>query len=404
MVRVGALLALVWGQVTFAATGTAEAQARASVSGTASTSSGEEEEEEASEEAEAADNAATPVEEAAPSEPPKPLPWRNSIFSLDQALSVNTLLPNETLSANPNYTWFLTLRPRWYLTDTVFVAVQQGLSIEWTDTDARVRNREPVLTDTNVDLIWNNALSLPIGSTAWSFSPGLRVTLPVSIASRAQELYFGLGPSVASRLPLDVMKGLLLGWNARYAHNFQGTNGTTTETTFPCFQLDGAQTRCSSAGGPSSDSDSIITTLFASLSPIDDMTLDMSFTWWWRFGHELATARVPVDSAPNGYITLEDESETKMRLATSFSVGASYNVVHWLNMAFTVNTFSAEFASDGSRRNPFFNVYDTTVDLTATVVLDQFYSAYFGAESGGSTPTNPRNQVKNGDYRRVAAF
>ena len=381
-----------------AASADAYAQTRAKTAASA-----EEEEAEADATATAAASAA-PVDEAAEPEAPKPLPWRNSIFSLDQALSVNTLVPSETLSANPSYSWFATLRPRWYLNDTVFVAVQQTLSIEWTDTDGRVRNREPVLLDTNVDLIWNNAASIPLGIGDWSINPGLRLVLPLSIQSRAQEMYFGLGPSVATRLPIaDVMKGLLLGLNARYTHNFQGTNGTTTESSYPCFQLDGAQTRCSSTGGPSSDSDSLIATLFASLSPLDDMTLDMSFTWWWRFGHELADAKVPVDSAPNGYIVVEDGSDTHMRLATSFSVGASYNIVSWFNLAFTVNTFSSEFAADGSRRNPFFNVYDTTLDLTATVVLDQFYTSTFGAESGGSTPTNPRNQVRD-SYRRVAAF
>ncbi|MCA9601354.1 MAG: hypothetical protein R3A78_04330 [Polyangiales bacterium] len=348
--------------------------------------------------------AAKKVDEPAPSAEPDLLPWRNSIFSFDQALSTNSFSKSSTLSYNPYYAMFFTVRPRWYLTDTMFVAVQQGLQIELTDTDSRVRNHEPVLTDTSVDFIWNNAFAIPVGFSEINVSPGIRAVLPLSIASRAQEMYFGVGPSVATRLGVpDVLSGWLLGLNARWQHNVQGSNVVTNESSYPCFQVDSAP-RCSQSGGPSSDSDAVLATVFSSLSPIENMTIDTSFTWWWRFGHRLATATVPVDTAPGGVIQVGDTSDTHMRLATSFSIGASYNIVHWLNLALTLNTFSSEFSANGSRRNPFYNVYDSTIYLTTTVVMDQFYTAYFrSTEGSGSTPTNPRNQVQNG-YRRITAF
>lgn len=340
------------------------------------------------------------VDEAAEEEH-KPLKWRNSIFTFDQTLSANTFSQEAQLSYNPTYAWSFNIRPRWYFTDQLFVAVSQGLDIEITDTDGRERNREPILSDMFIDLTYNNLLSLPTGVGPFNVSAGVRLVLPVSIVSRARDLYFGVGPSVATRLAInDVLSGWLLGTNMRWTHNVAGNNVTEVDNPYPCFNLDSNQQVCSSAGGFSTDSDAIIATLFSSLSIFSDLTFDVSFTWWWRFGHELGPATVIVNGDP---VTFDDMSDTHMRLATNFTIGGSYNVMDWLNLSLNLSTFSAEFNDNGSRRNPFFNVYDSVIDLAATMVIDQFYTAYFDGKGAGKTPTNPRNQVNN-QARKIVAF
>ncbi|MCA9582642.1 MAG: hypothetical protein KC416_12665, partial [Myxococcales bacterium] len=262
------------------------------------------------------------------------------------------------------------------------------------------RNREPVLLDTLFDFVYANALTTDFGPALVSLTPSLRFTFPTSIRSRAQEHIVGIGPGIATRVPVkDVMAGLLFGLDFRWTHNFQGTNITTTETDYPCFSLTATENRCSQTGGPTSDRDAIILSFFASLSPIPNMTIDLGFLWWWRVGHELADAVVPVDTAPGGQIVIEDMSATHMRLATQFSLGMSYSWVPWFNTSFGINTFSAEFAEDGSRRNPFFNIYDSTIQLTSSFILDQLYTDLFEADDAEGLKTNPSNIVKQADRR-----
>lgn len=354
----------------------------------------------------------------ASSEKDDPLAWRNSIFVWGSSLSANTLAPDAGISYNPTFSTSFRIRPRYYLTNQLYLALDQSLSIELTDTDIRARNREPVLSDTLLDLIWAGAYATDLGFGGLSLTPGLRVQAPLSIASRAQTMILGIGPSLLALAPInDVMSGWVLGASGRWLHYFSRSNVPENENNQYCVgSFDSVTGTCTGgfADGGEDDPnrqllgnsvvhDRLIFALFSSLSFVPNATFDLSFAWVWDFGYGLADARVPVMSEPDGELVIADQSDTHLRLLTSFSVGFSYTFEPWINASLSLNTFQGEFQADGDRSNPFFDIDVTTIDLGVTVTLDRFYTdVIVGADPDAGGPTNP--SMRAGGRPALRAF
>ncbi len=344
---------------------------------------------------EAEDAATEQQEEEAPQ-----IPWRNSLFMWDHSLNTTALDPGSTITHNPTYVWSFTLMPRWYLNDEMFLRVRQDMSLELTDTDTYTYNREPILADTQLDFVHANLLTL--GDFRWQ--GGARILLPTSIASRANEIYFGTGIFTAAQYTIpDVLAGLVFSGNSSWSHFWSGSNVTSTETNYPCYVNDvGAAQVCSQVGGPSTVSDSIVAGLAASLNPTPELTLSTGFTWLWRVAHGLADARVPVEGAPDGTLTIPDMSKTHLRGLTYYSASASYQFNTWFNLSANFYTFTSQLSSDGSRRNPLWNV-DSSLSLTMTVGIDALYSELTGTAEEVTDPNALRRSAQGPRGRQLAA-
>jgi len=317
--------------------------------------------------------------EADEDEGPK-LPWRNSLFLWDNEITTATFDPGATLTHNPTWVMAFSLQPRWYFTDQLSLRLRQDLSIEMTDTDSRVRNREPVLADTIIDL----GMAKLYEMDALSFSALARLTLPTSISSRAYQKFFGLGAVGSADYALEnVLHGLSLGGALGYSYSIAGSNVVLTEDDYPQAVANGPRAGLDSgndipaqAGGSSAVGHSFTFGLSASLAVLENMSIDGSFTWWWQQGRGLADAEVPVASAPGGVVVLGDGSDSHLRLLTWFTLGVGYDITDWVNASLTYACLTSEFNPDATRRNPFWNV-DSSVALTATVTLDKAYNRFF---------------------------
>lgn len=331
---------------------------------------------------------------------PAPLPWRNSLFMWDHSLNTTALDPSSTITHDPTYTWTFTVLPRWYLTDSIFLRVRQDLTYELTDSDFTSYNRQPMLADTQLDLVDASALS----AGDFRLQAGARLIAPTSIASRANDVYFGTGAFAVGMYSFpEVLDGLMLIANGSYSHFWSGSNVTGTAEPYPCYVNDvGAAQVCSQVGGPSTVSDSIVAGLTGSLNVTPELNVSAGFTWLWRVANGLADAEVPVLGAPGGSITLADASETHIRGLTYFSASAAYQMNPWFNLSANFYTFTTQLSPDGSRRNPFWNV-DSSVSLTATVTLDTLYTDISGGGSGGGNTNTLRQSAQNGRGRQVAA-
>lgn len=215
-------------------------------------------------------------------------------------------------------------------------------------------------------------------------------------------MIMGVGPSLLALAPIkDVMSGWVLGASARWTHFFNSGNVTMTENGQACRRYDTLQGQCvayeevggaawDQTGGATVSSDRLILALFSSLSFVPNATFDLSFAWVWDFGHGLGDATVPVLTEPDGQLVISDQSDTHLRVATSFSVGFSYTFEPWINASLSMNTFQGEFQPDGDRSNPFFDIDVTTFNLSATVTLDRFYTDIIvGKDPDTGGPTNP---------------
>jgi len=344
----------------------------------------------------------------APEEEAEQLPFRGSLLLWDNEVTTATFDRSALLDYNPTYVMAFSLRPRYYLTDDVSVRLRQDLSIEMTDTDTRSRNREPVLADTILDVVHGNLVEA-YGATV---AAGGRLTLPTSIASRAYQKYFTVGANASVKRPFeDVLEGLLLGLSTSYSYTVAGSNVRLAE------DEDVPQTHANFVGsteglnapspgdqvppqvaGPTSVDHAATLGLSAALSIIENLSVDTSFTWWWQNGRGLADASVPVDTASSGTMTVEDGSDTHLRLYTWFTASVGYQVTDWINASLNYSHLTGEFDPDASRRNPFWSP-DSAVSLTAAISLDELYNTFSGRRTAedDDVGTPDTNRLVDGD-------
>ena len=311
-------------------------------------------------------------DDAVDDEGPK-LPWRNSLFTFDQSLNAYAFSESSQLTYNPTYVWAFGLRPRWYLSDDVFLRLRQDLDVELTDADARAQNQELWLYDTQID-INHSKLAEFFDTTA---SAGARVYLPLSQTSQARNRVFGGAAYGSLDRPLkEIYEDLSVTAGLTLLHWFATSNITSVDDPYPCHVLDSgsnSQRVCGQTGGASNIANEIRFSLAATVEPIERLSASIGMLWWWQDAYSLADATVGVDSAPGGTVTLADASDTHWRNNTWFTVDVGYDFTDWINGSLGLGTLTGQLDPDGTGRNPFFNV-DTQLSLTATVTLDALYT------------------------------
>lgn len=319
------------------------------------------------------------------------LPWRNSTFTWDQQFYTYGFDQAAGKSYDPTYAWSFSLKPRWYLMDTLYVGLREDMDYELTDSDSTTYNRQAIFSDLSASITKTKILEI----AGYRLDAGARINIPISIASRANDVHLGTALFVNQSYDIDnVLAGLQFTFDGAYTHTWTGSNVTRLDSNgrdgVDCTLASGDPNdqehgRATCGGGPSNISDSISLTVGASLAPIDRLSVDASFNWRWRRARGLADAVVPVEGAPGGEVTLSDGSDTHWRNDTTFDVSVSYDVLDWLGLSLGFSTATSQLNPDGSSRNPFYNV-DSAVYLTTAVTLDKLYTSVRGGET--HPPTN----------------
>ncbi|MGE0790958.1 MAG: hypothetical protein AB7S26_35130 [Sandaracinaceae bacterium] len=334
----------------------------------------------------AATPGAAPSAEAADEEPharpSNEFTFNNSFFSYTNAVTVNTFAPGAQLSYDPTWFMYASVTPRFYLTDTTFLWLNQSASIELTDTNDGTYNREPLLSDTILDL--RQVLSWE----GFVFQGQLRLAFPLSKASQAAQriVQTGLGLTVARAFP--ELAGFTVAASFAYRRWWATSNVPMTGSPYPgnCFVVTpGGPPECQQASGQTSARDMLLAGLTLNVSPFSGFTVSASGFYFTTYGFELAPGSVPING---GGHTVEDESITHWRPYTYFSLAVAYDVLPWLNLQLGVQNsgFVAPlYNPDGSVRSPF--TADTQVYLTTTIGLDGLYNEIVsGDEDDGLTP------------------
>lgn len=296
------------------------------------------------------------------------LPWRNSLFLWDNEMGTYTVDPG--LSDNPYYSMAFSIRPRWYFTDMISLRLRQDITVEWTDTDSRTRNREPVLQDTMVDLVHSKLVD-PAGII---IGAGARLTLPTSYISRNNTMIAGTGLLATATKSFEVLEGLAVQASGTYNHYWFTSNVPEREEPFPCHIFAGERVQdnqCLQSPGSSNIGNTWSAGLAVSLAPIENLTFETSYSVAWRLGHDLGEGEVEVGG---GTVVVEDESDTHWRNLQAWSIAADYRFADWINLTASFYSQTTQLDPDGSLRSPFYNP-DSAVSLTATITLDQLYTS-----------------------------
>lgn len=331
---------------------------------------------------EGTDGAPADDEEEAPAPARGPaLRFANSFFSWSNAVTFNTFVPEAQLTHDPTWVMSFNLTPRFYLTDTTFLWLNQGLFLELTDSNDGTYNREPLLDDTLLDL------RQLLRWEGFVFQGQIRLGVPASKASQAagRVLQTGLGLTVTRPFPelaaltVSVTGGYRRWWATR---NYVATGEPVYAS---CEQLaGGAPSFCTHAGGATPARDIVITGLVMSVMPAPGLTVSFQGFYLGLVGDDVATADVPING---GTTTIVDDSPTHWRHFTYFALAVGYDVLPWLNLSLGVQSSGLAaplYNPDGSVRSPFNP--DTQVFLTTTLGLDGLYDELFGAREEELTP------------------
>jgi len=300
------------------------------------------------------------------------LRWRNSLVLWDHAVSKNTFDEGSQLSYNPTYVQTLSVRPRWYFTDSLSLRLIQDMEVELTESDSTTRENQVLFDDTRLDLVESELVELS-EITLWV---GATVRLPLSLASQAQHRIASVGPMVGASRVLDVLEGLTLDLSGGYRYNIATRNVPATDTAYPCRLVGGQlSTGCDQASGLSSVAHVLSANLDASLAVVEPLSVTLGVGGAWTRGRGLAS----VDLANLGIVganeVLEDESATHWRSFTDVHAYVTYAPEDWLDFDLGFATLTApEDITGAAGRNPVFNP-DTMFSLTMTVSVDALYLA-----------------------------
>jgi len=181
-------------------------------------------------------------------------------------------------SKTPYFAWLLSVRPRYYFTDQVFlelrIDLQQELTMSYGTTTAKKRQLKP--SDTLITAKWQNAAAY---KTWLMFSPYVRVGAPSSYESHFRDQYL----SLAAGFDLTSILGpVVLTYSFRFNKNFNehsvATVGKDDLRPVSSVRAGGAEDLGSSiATGINNTSFSIFNSLMASFLISDEWTLTAQF-------------------------------------------------------------------------------------------------------------------------------
>ena len=116
------------------------------------------------------------------------------IFILEQQLGSGTFV-KDSYARNPYYAWLLSLRPRFYFTNHLFVELRVDLQQELTTSYATTttKKRQLMPSDTLLTIRYQSAYKIPV--LGISISPYFRIAAPTSYESQYRDLYLSVTPA-----------------------------------------------------------------------------------------------------------------------------------------------------------------------------------------------------------------
>lgn len=303
------------------------------------------------------------------------LAWRGTALAFTQAFSVHTFSKSAQTSYNPTYSWTFILLPRWYLTKTTFLNLDQRMFLELTDSDSTLYAQRAMLSDTVVgfDTVLLDE-EMP-GDTEFTLTGGLHLIAPTSLASRADTMLVG-GRARASATMIwkKALKGAALTVQGRYGHRFLRHNTTQTEQPYPCLSGGAAVSNCEFLGSASNVRNTLSTVISGSLQLTDTVSIALLVWLSWARGSDLAPYNREIES---GTISLADASVTHWRNERYLVLGADWQATDWLSLGLSVINYFPEKAPDGTNRG-LANPLDLMVGFTTAVAFDRLYLTALG--------------------------
>lgn len=342
---------------------------------------------ESDEEMQQEDDAATEEDEAS-------LPWALPI-TWSNSMSLDTVNGDRLLSENPTYAMAFAIAPRWTFDNGLTLSAAQMFWVELTESGSTTTERQ---WEFPLDFRLGASMPLPWTPGDFRFTARAALVLPTSKTSRASGGIMSPGGGLAISRSFDVLEGLSLSGGASYRYWIASRNVAEASTfaSSPFGDDDGRvcavadhndPTSSSCIGGSARSKHFVAASLGVNLMPVAGLSVGTSFAMIWNKAHDLAPADFTASGVP---MTLPDESETHLRIATLFSLSIGYRFTRYLNGSLAFVTIAPEFDDDGDRENPLWNEF-STLDLNLTFSLDGLFQNSAGGggnRTGGAVTEN----------------
>jgi hypothetical protein len=297
-------------------------------------------------------------------------PWRGSAITYEHSFSALTLNKTWDNDYNPYYTQSVALMPMLSLGDQLYLRGNWVIEQELTTSDTYNRSHEIVISD----------LFLDVGATGWQepetgvrIAGSLRLGLPLSKKSAAEQLYLALAPGLSLTRQFEVLEGLSIGYQGRYTYNFRK---------YATMQYDGPQLQCQ----PGSDCDRYSESgrrtaeWVISHGPVIQLGVTPKLAVFTSYTHTRARLYdlEDIEVVGDGYEVLDEtlpgESGYNWRDTEWFSLGASYQLIDSVGVAVGVNTAHPQQQPDSEDYPRFFNRFtalfvDLNIDVDAVTKL-----------------------------------
>jgi hypothetical protein len=307
--------------------------------------------------------------------------FQGSTFSFDQSISSDTLSPNSQLSPIPSYQWWLSLRPRYYVTPKFSLRARLDLTIEWLNAAETTRMREAQIGDLWLEGMYQLPSIWGIASTI-----GARTVWGTSLEAREQTSVVKIGPVVGlSRAFRGTKVGdfaLRLGMYG-LGNIVQSTSGGTL-TPYACTATDFAPTSCSQNTGAMNPRFTLVAALSGSYTPkwLPALSLNASYivldSWLYDLPQAALLDRTggitPVPRSPD---------DTRFRQSQWLLVSVDYDVRKWLSLSLGYYCYRPILDPNGTYGNPFYSPGgNTRIFLTTIFNLDHLYDAVISKMRG----------------------
>lgn len=307
--------------------------------------------------------ASVPVE-AATATPPGPgvaERFLGSQLFLQQDVSLTTLAPGLQLSANPTVETTLFLLPRFTVSEDWQLRGRLSLGVEWTNSDVTTTVREPVLSDTTLQLYYRGLPAL-LGVKALV---GAQVVLPSSDLSQARSLLFSPGLVVQLSSSVEVPLGhvLFLSTVGYQRPLYRYTTPGLDQAPDYGPQCRGDLASCAEQASGLANARDLLGWSLAIIGQLGPIAPALSFSASHQFPFSF--------TAVPGSVAVEDP--TTVRVLTSFSAFVDWSFSAWGTAELGYNLTRNALGDDGRYGNPFFDRrQDGRLYLGLNVALDPF--------------------------------
>ena len=294
--------------------------------------------------------------------------FKGSSLLLDQSITPETF-PGVQLSRVPSYQWWISMRPRFYITSKLSLRMRFDLTIEWLNAGAdTTRVRELQVGDFHTGLGYElppfGGIKTTVGANAvWGTSKDAIAATSV----------VKLGPTLGFSRTFETKKAgtFGLGLNLSGSYNIVRYTSPGTLTAYDCTSLDFTSQACIASDGPMNTQGSLLAGVSATYSPpkAKALTFSVGYTVIDSWAYPVPDATL-TNAAGETTVVAHDVHDTRFRQKGWFIASIDYDALDWFSLSLGYYCFGSMVSSDGNY-NPFYKPGGATrIFLTGSFALD----------------------------------